>query len=111
MSQTSDLWLRHLAHSLTASQQAAYLWHVEEDRFEFLGDIQGVLGLATASLPSKKDDFMRLINPQDVVTRQLALADATARCKSGESNFSIHYKIRKDNGSYVPVCESGRRAI
>lgn len=107
MSQTSDLWLSHLAHSLKASQQAAYLWHVEEDRFEFMGDIQGVLGLASSNLPSRKEEFVRLINPQDVVTRQLALADATARCKSGESNFSIHYKIRKDNGAYAPVCERG----
>lgn len=104
---TADLWLSHLASSLKASQQTAYLWHVEEDRYEFLGDIQGILGLEAAEFPKTKDAFARLINPQDLVSRQLALADAIKRSRDGDVSFVLQYKIRKGTGKVTPVSESG----
>ena len=106
MSQTPDLWLRHLSHSLKASHQVAYLWHVDSDVYEFIGDTQGILGLSDDKIPGRKDDFTLLINPQDVVNRQLAIADAVSRCKTGDVTFSLHYKIRK-GGTYSPLWENG----
>lgn len=105
---TSDLWLRNLGLSLKASHQAAYLWHVEADRYEFLGDTQGILGLEEAQNPTKKEEFARLVNPQDIVNRQLALADAINRCKAGSDiSFVLTYKIRRADGKVSPLTESG----
>lgn len=109
MSQTaSDLWLRNLGLSLKASHQAAYLWHVEEDRYEFLGDAEGILGLGEGQYPLKKEEFARLVNPQDIVSRQLALADAVNRCKSGtDVSFTLTYKLRRPDGKVSPLTENG----
>lgn len=105
---TSDLWLRNLDLSLKASRQVAYLWHVDDDRFEFMGDTGGLLGCAEGEEPGRKDEFAHLVNPQDMVTRQLAIADAIARCKSGlDVSFSVSYKIRRSDGRMSPVMESG----
>jgi diguanylate cyclase (GGDEF)-like protein len=107
MSSHSEVWLRHLSSSLKASRQAAYLWHVEEDRYEFMGDVSGVLGMSEENLPKGKEEFSKLISPQDVVTRQLALADLLRRSKDGDINFSLQYKLARSDGKFIPVSETG----
>ena len=57
----SKLWLQHLSSSLRANRQVAYLYHVDEDRYEFIGDVMGVLGLAEEEFPRNKESFKRLI--------------------------------------------------
>lgn len=105
--QKPELWLNHLSQSLKASRQLAYLWHVEEDRYEFMGDAKGVLGLEAEQIPDKKVSFSMLINPQNLVERQLRIAEALGRCASGDVTFSVNYSIRKADGSFAPVCENG----
>lgn len=108
MSRPEDLWLRHLSNTLGATRQTAYLWHVEEDRYEFLGDAAGVFGLAEdAALPAKKEDFARMVNPQDLVNRQLAIADAVAQCPAGDVTFVLQYRIHKNDGKFMHVSENG----
>lgn len=105
---SAELWLRNLGMSLKANHQLAYLWHVEEDRYEFMGDIEGLLGVAEEAVPQKKEQFSRLINPQDIVNRQLMIVDAITRSKSGiETTFIVTYKIRKQDGKVIPISETG----
>jgi diguanylate cyclase (GGDEF)-like protein len=107
MSAHSDIWLRHLSSSLKANRQAAYLWHVEEDVFEFMGDILGVLGVADENVPANKEAFGKIINHQDVVTRQLMIADILRRSRDEDVNFSLQYKVARSDGKFIPVSETG----
>ncbi len=103
----SELWLHHLSSSLRASRQAAYLYHVEEDRYEFMGDCLGVLGLEEEALPRNKENFLKFICPADLVNRQLSLADTIGKSTSGDKNFSLSYKMVRPDGTLIPVIETG----
>ena len=111
MSINGDLWLKHLSVSLKANRQVATLWHVDEDRYEFIGDVFGVFGIADSETPKSKDKINTLINPQDVVMRQMAISEALAKAESGEAEFSVKYKIKRRDGTNSPVAENGSAAI
>jgi diguanylate cyclase (GGDEF)-like protein len=106
---TADLWLSHLSSSLKAGSQTACLWNVESDSFEFMGDFAGTFGCEENLLPRTKLEFSTLINPQDLVTRQLSMADAIKRAREGVAGvaFTFSYKLRKADGTYKPVTETG----
>lgn len=103
----SQLWIQHLSSSLKASRQLAYLYHVENDTYEFMGDILGVLGCADNEAPKTKTAFGDMVSPDDLVTRQLTLADLIAKCRDGEKTFSFQYKMRRADGTLLPLVESG----
>lgn len=107
MSNNGDLWLKHLAVSLKASRQVASLWHVDDDRYEFMGDIFGVFGVADSETPKNKDKINALINPQDLVSRQMAITEALAKAEEGDAEFTTMYKIKRRDGTNSPVIETG----
>lgn len=103
----SQLWLQHLSASLKASRQLAYLYHVDKDTYEFMGDVTGVLGCDESNIPEGKTGLGALIAPEDLVTRQLSLADMIAKCREGEKTFTLKYKMRRPDGMVLPMVETG----
>lgn len=103
----SQLWLQHLSSSLRVNRQVAYLYRVHEDKYEFIGDVMGVLGVREEEFPRTKDDFKRLVAPEDLVTRQIGMADILAKSATGEKNFSLKYKLVRSDGTLIPVVETG----
>jgi diguanylate cyclase (GGDEF)-like protein len=102
------LWLTHLSSTLKAANQLAYLWHVGDGRMEFLGDAPRVLGCDDEYLPQRSDDFVMLINPQDIPARQIVLADVLEQSRSGDAkNFTLNYRIKNNDGNFTPVIETG----
>lgn len=101
------VWIQHLKSSLKASKQLAYLYHVNDDRFEFMGDIFGVLGCADDGCPVNKKTFSRFVAEEDLVTRQLTLADMMAQCVGSEKNFTLNFRMRHPDGTIFPVVETG----
>lgn len=107
MADSSTLWIQHLSSSLRASRQLAYLYHVEEDRYEFMGDVIGVLGVAEDALPKSKEEFKSMICKDDIVNRQIAIADAIQKSRAGEKNFTLRYRFCRLDGTEIPVVETG----
>ncbi|HNQ92848.1 MAG TPA: bifunctional diguanylate cyclase/phosphodiesterase [Alphaproteobacteria bacterium] len=103
----STLWLEHLSSSLRASRQLAYLYHVEEDKYEFMGDVMGVLGVAADELPTNKQGFKNMVAKDDVIERQLAIADAIQKSREAEKNFTLRYNLCRADGTEIPVIETG----
>lgn len=103
----SKLWLQHLSLSLRASRQVAYLYHVEEDRYEFIGDVMGVLGLAEDRTPENKEQFSKLVASTDLVTRQLEIAESLANLSKTEKNFTLRYNLTRADGTLIPIIETG----
>ncbi len=103
----SKLWLQHLASSLRVSRQVAYLYHLEDDRYEFIGDVMGVLGLPEESFPKNKDDFKNMVSAEDLVARQLSIAEALSKVTEKEKTFTLRYKLSRADGTLVPVIETG----
>lgn len=101
------VWVQHLKSSLKASKQLAYLYYIDEDKFEFMGDIFGVLGCADDDCPVDKKAFSDFIFPDDLVTRQLTLADMVSKCGAGEKNFTLNYRMHRQDGTIFPVVETG----
>jgi diguanylate cyclase (GGDEF)-like protein len=112
-----DIWTQNLSISLTLNKQMAVLWFVADNRQEYLGDTLGFLGLTKSELPQNRDDFLRRINPQDVVERNLIISQALANTEHifknaptahlPGSSFQCRYKLRKQDGSCVDVVEHG----
>ena len=102
-----QVWVQHLKSSLKASRQLAYLYHVQKDEFEFMGDMLGVLGCDESDCPKNKEEFSRFILSDDLVTRQLALADMIAKCDKAEKNFTLNYRMSRKDGTILPIIETG----
>ncbi len=104
----SQIWMQHLAASLTASRQLAYLYHADTDKYEFMGDVSGVLDCSPEQTPVKKQSFAALICADDVITRQIQLADALGKCREvGEKSFTLRYRIKRQDGTLLPLIETG----
>ncbi len=103
----SHLWIQHLSASLKANRQLAYLYHVDKDMYEFMGDILGVLGRDEQDVPRNKAELADLIYPEDLVTRQLSIADIIAKCRDGEKSFTLKYKMCRADGTLLPIVETG----
>lgn len=101
------IWLQHLKSSLKASKQLAYLYNEDADKFEFMGDILGVLGCAEDNCPLDKKSFSNFIFPDDLVTRQLTLADMIAKSGAAEKNFTLKFRMCRPDGTVFPVVETG----
>lgn len=101
------VWIQHLKSSLKANKQLAYLYHIDEDQFEFMGDILGVLGCADDECPVDKNSFSKFICADDLVTRQLTLADMIAKSGGAEKNFTLNYRMSREDGAIFPVVETG----
>lgn len=101
------IWVQHLKSSLKASKQLAYLYDVSEDQFEFMGDIFGLLGCAEDACPADKKTFSNFILPDDLVTRQLTLAEMISKCGTTGKNFTLNYRMLRADGTIFPVIETG----
>ena len=107
MFENRDLWLKQLSASLKDNGQVAYLWNIQKDSFEFMGDTEGLFGLQEDDMPSSREQVSLLINPQDIVERQLEINAAISRCAGKSEDFKIKYRLRQPDGSQVPVIENG----
>lgn len=101
------VWLDHLKSSLKASKQLAYLYHAGRDEYEFMGDVFGILGCADDAAPQDKKAFSGFIAADDLMERQLSLADMIAKCGAGEKNFTLRYRMARPDGTIFPVIETG----
>lgn len=101
------VWVQHLKSSLKASKQLAYLYDVTQDKFEFMGDVFGLLGCADDACPMDKKAFSTFIHPDDLITRQLTLAEMIAKAAEGEKNFTLNYRMSRADGTVFPVIETG----
>ncbi|MDE2230331.1 MAG: EAL domain-containing protein [Alphaproteobacteria bacterium] len=85
--------------ALTAAGDAAYIWEVGSDAFEWHGAIEGLsLGL----VPTGKA-FANRIHRDDLPLREQRLA---AHVRRG-GDFDCEYRIRLDNGDYAWVHDRG----
>lgn len=103
-------WIDHLSRALSDNGLIAYIWHIDEDRLEWQGDLRGVLGVDDNQHPKTAAHFMQMINPQDVPQRLAVVHNALSAQtdKSDESeSFSTSYRICRANGLQVDIQESG----
>lgn len=103
----SHVWLQHLSSSLAASRQAAYLYQVESGTVDFLGDVMGIFGVATDEMPRGKQGFTDFIYADDLIARQLQISDIISKCTSSEKSFKLYYRIQRQDGTIIPVIETG----
>lgn len=96
----SDVWARHIFKSLRKNGILAYIWHREQDRFTWQGDCV-LIGLS--AMPEDSQSLHRLINPQDIPERLLALHALLAGEKP---SMQLSYKIRKPDGHQIHVEET-----
>ncbi|MGZ9096768.1 MAG: EAL domain-containing protein [Micavibrio sp.] len=107
---TSKAWLDHLSHTLTDNGLIAYIWNLDQDRFEWQGDLQTLLGIEDGKHPQNGAHFNKLINPQDVPQRLAVIHNAVRALPTdgGDAEtFLTSYRIRRTNGMQVDVQESG----
>lgn len=107
---TSKAWLDHLSHTLTDNGLIAYIWNIDQDRFEWQGDLHTLLGIDQDKHPQNAAHLNRLINPQDVPQRLAVLHNAikSTPAETGDpETFLTSYRIRRANGLQVDVQESG----
>ncbi len=108
MADSAPLWLAHLSSTLKAANQLACLWHVTKGEIEFLGDSARVLGRGESEIPKRADDFVMLMNPQDIPARQIALASVLEESRGGlVKNFTLNYRIKNSDGNFIPLIETG----
>lgn len=106
----SNIWMDHLSHTLTDNGLIAYIWNIDQDVFEWQGNLQALLGLADDQYPRDSAHFHQLINPQDVPQRLAILHNAVAEMDAGTgqtAQFVAPYRIRRHNGMQLDVQESG----
>lgn len=104
----SEFWFDHLKTTLKDNGIVAYMWDVSEDSFSWAGDLYGLFGLENQDYPQNKNQFHKMINPQDVPERLSALHDVLERDPGHDiaSTFKTSYKIRCANGTFVEIEES-----
>lgn len=104
-----SMWMEHLSGALAESGIAAYMWDAGEDRFEWAGNLRGLLGLADCDFPRSNSQFHMLLNPQHVPERLARLHELLQKHRDGaeaEAELSVRYRIRRANGSYADVVEN-----
>jgi diguanylate cyclase (GGDEF)-like protein len=103
-----ELWFSHLSSGLSSSGLIAYIWHPAQDRFEWAGDVAGVLGLAPDNCPQTNAQFHKILNPQYVPERLALLHTLMREGKSDAFGASLttRYKIRRANGAHIDIEES-----
>ncbi len=106
---TSKNWLDHLSHTLTDNGLIAYIWNIDQDKFEWQGDLHAILGLTADQHPQNSQHFHKLLNPQDVPQRLAMVHNALAAMDAnGEeiAKFVMPYRFRRSNGMHLDVQES-----
>jgi len=92
-----------LTTALEAAGDVAYSWDLDGDRLEWSGRLATVQFDFTAETPSGRS-FANRIHPEDLVQRQLALAEHF----DGEAPFDCEYRLRDSVGGFVWVHERGQ---
>ena len=101
------IWLENLGLSLRANRQLAYLYSYNEDKFQFMGDVLGILGCENEFTPVSKSDFIELIHPDDLVSRQISIADMVAKADDKQKTYSLSYRLKRSSETTLPIIETG----
>lgn len=103
----TDLWFQHLSSGLSQSGMIAYMWHPDEDRFEWAGDLNAMLGLNNYDRPHSNAQFHKLMNPQHIPARLTVLHDVMNKSGAGaqQPSFTASYMLRHENGRHIDVEE------
>ncbi len=102
----NDIWFEKLSSVLSGKGVAAYMWDAGADRFEWSGDIFGLLGIGKDACPSNNAGLQQLINPRQAAQRLMALHELMAKAVPGQSPaLEVSYDIRRANGTHVHVEE------
>ena len=106
----TEFWFKHLSATLKDNNIVAYMWDVGEDSFQWAGDLHGFLGLEPEDYPVSSTQFNKMINPQETPQRLAILYDILVNGSSTDEgmlpSFSMGYKLRHSNGSYIEVDET-----
>lgn len=105
---SNELWLHHLSTALTQNGVIAYMWNPAQDRFEWAGAMEEVLGLVPGDRPLTNAQLHGFMNPQMVPQRLSALHAALQQQEVGESvpGFRVSYNIRRADGGQINVEEN-----
>ncbi len=95
--------LNNLRAALAASGDVIYDWNLADDRLRFFAGAERVLGVAGLEGGIEGEAFERLLNPEDVPLRRVALANHRA---AGQP-FDCEYRVRNDAGEYHWVHDRG----
>src|SRR5579885_1345687 len=102
MSAREGMLSDRLSAALEAAGDSAYSWELEGDRLDWSGGPLPAGDAATGARTGR--DFAGHIHPDDLVQRQLALANHF----DASEVFDCEYRLRDGNGNFVWVHERGR---
>src|SRR5258708_27499252 len=89
--------------ALEAAGDVAYSWDLEGDRLDWSGRLAAAELDFTVELATGRS-FANRIHPEDLVQRQLALAEHF----DGEAPFDCEYRLRDASGGFVWVRQRGQ---
>ncbi len=99
----ADLDLLRIQQAVAASGDIAYEWNLIDDRVTWSGDLGHFQGCGMAGNDTPGADFLRRLNPEDVINRRRALH---SHLTSGEA-FDCEYQINIQDGTPVWANERG----
>ena len=73
-----------------------YEWTVEDDKLEWFGNIDEILGYKPKEIPRTIDGWVRIIHPEDIVR----LKDAVEEHRTSTAPISYEYRVKHKNGSW-----------
>ena len=91
---------------IAAAQTADVLQHinVEDNRYMWFGDIDGLLGYEPGEFPRTFDGWLEHIHPDDI---DRIKAEVECIVENGEPGWNLHYRIRAKDGSYQHWLDRG----
>jgi diguanylate cyclase (GGDEF)-like protein len=95
--------LDDLRAALAASGDVIYDWNLADDQLRFFAGAERVLGVAGLESGIEGEAFERLLNPEDVPLRRVALANHRV---AGQP-YDCEYRVRNDAGEYHWVHDRG----
>lgn len=92
-----------LRAALTGAGDLAYSWDLVGDAVMWVGDVAGLLGIASTEPVATGDAFHERINPEDLKIRLKALSRHFAH----REPFDCEYRVRTERGGVIWIQERG----
>lgn len=96
-----------LTVALAAAGDLAYIWDLEDDRIDWVGDVGGIFGRNAHAAVGNGEGFNERINSEDLARRLKVLNEHL----STGSLYDCEYRIRRDDGSFIWVHDRGGMSV
>ena len=96
-----------LSVALAAAGDLAYIWDLEDDRIDWVGDVGGIFGRNAHAAVGNGEGFNERINSEDLARRLKVLNEHL----STGSLYDCEYRIRRDDGSFIWVHDRGGMSV